>query len=300
VSDHVFSQFLSFYQRAELYFAYNSIYRYVVEPFTDLQPETLLQTALFIVNTNRGASPYGVSNAYTQFTLSKQAMALGAYKVAKSSLDQLLRLKIPASWRDQIELGVMTMRTKLDEDKDELRPICYRCGTVAPLLCNGDKCPTCSHELIRSFSNFQQLPLVEFELDGISDEKALTIFKAETELKGTPTEEDSFLAQLTKLADAKTRGPLPISIKVNEVVFRNIARDKTQIFVSHWPRKTKPYRYFRNIVPEVPVLLCDNCQHFFHQEDFEAYVIRHNTCPFCRIVVDASGSGGTGASEDVD
>lgn len=62
----------------------------------------------------------------------------------------------------------------------ELLPVCYRCGTLNPLVnSQGDVCINCGATFIRSFVTFDHLPLVEFELEGgISDSEAMQLLNA--------------------------------------------------------------------------------------------------------------------------
>jgi hypothetical protein len=70
-------------------------------------------------------------------------------------------------------------------DNPELLPVCYRCGTSNPLLSpltdsfsRGDSCASCGHPFVRSFLNFDVLPLVEFApAAGITDEQALDMIR---------------------------------------------------------------------------------------------------------------------------
>jgi intraflagellar transport protein 122 len=70
-------------------------------------------------------------------------------------------------------------------DNPELLPVCYRCGTSNPLLSpltdafsKGDGCASCGHPFVRSFLNFDVLPLVEFApAAGITDEQALDMIR---------------------------------------------------------------------------------------------------------------------------
>lgn len=53
--------------------------------------------------------------------------------------------------------------------------------------------------------------------------------------------------------------------------------------------------YFRNMLPDVPVVLCHSCNHFFHEEDWECATMSRGVCPFCRAnAVDADA--GTAAT----
>ena len=70
------------------------------------------------------------------------------------------------------------------DDPDHL-PVCYRCGSANPLLnpfsnrfAKGDVCTNCGHPFVRSFINFDVLPLVEFVPDpSISDEEAIDMIR---------------------------------------------------------------------------------------------------------------------------
>merc|ERR1711998_360323 len=42
-----------------------------------------------------------------------------------------------------------------------------------------------------------------------------------------------------------------------------------------------PRRYYRSLIPEVPIALCPSCNHFFNEDDFEFEVLQKGGCPFC-------------------
>ena len=41
------------------------------------------------------------------------------------------------------------------------------------------------------------------------------------------------------------------------------------------------------MLPDVPIVLCHECNHFFFQEDWEFATLSKGVCPFCRT--DATG-----------
>ncbi len=43
-----------------------------------------------------------------------------------------------------------------------------------------------------------------------------------------------------------------------------------------------PNVYYRNMVPDVAVVLCPSCQKPFHQEDYEFECLKTGGCPFCK------------------
>lgn len=98
--------------------------RYVDEPFTSLQPEAVFNTAQYLLNTLyhrqkklRVQNPTGISLVYCLYALSKQARSSSAYKLTRQVLQLLLTLRIPDSWKDQVELSWLTIRSKPFTDK---------------------------------------------------------------------------------------------------------------------------------------------------------------------------------------
>ena len=56
--------------------------------------------------------------------------------------------------------------------------------------------------------------------------------------------------------------------------------------------------YYRNMMPDVPVVLCHACNHFFHEEDWEFAAMSKGACPFCKERIQESGSTGSVATAD--
>lgn len=181
--------------KADLYYAYQHIQTYTKEPFTCLEPIVLFQVARFIINQlGTGEAPPGISRVDTLYTLAKQAKLLGAYKLARFAYDRLQKLKLPESWQDGIDLDMLTIQAKAVRDNPDLLPVCYRCGYTNQLLNpftsfisrpgmgvlgSGDSCSSCGHPFLRSFINFEVLPLVEFVPDyrSISNTEALDMIR---------------------------------------------------------------------------------------------------------------------------
>jgi hypothetical protein len=53
--------------------------------------------------------------------------------------------------------------------------------------------------------------------------------------------------------------------------------DRVSVCVGMRPRR------FKSVVPEIPIVLCTNCNHFFHEEDFEFASLQKKECPFCKV-----------------
>jgi len=174
-------------RKADLYFAYASIHSYVVDPFTPHQPETLFQVSRFIINSlgNSDVVPFGISKAATLYTLARQAMALGAYKLARYTYDRLGKLQVPPTKQAEVELDMLIIQAKPIRDNADHLPVCFRCSATNPLLnpftskfAKGDVCTNCGHPFVRSFITFDVLPLVEFvPHPDISDEEAIELIR---------------------------------------------------------------------------------------------------------------------------
>lgn len=180
-------------QKADLYFAYSNVHAFVTDPFTSFQPEMLFQVSRYILNSlgNSESIPFGISKAATLYTLARQAMPLGAFKLARHVYDRLsmlqtLQLTLSKSKKqDEIELDMLVVQAKPVRDDPDILPVCYRCSSTNPLLnpftnkfAKGDVCTNCGHPFVRSFVNFDILPLVEFVPDfRISDDDAIELIR---------------------------------------------------------------------------------------------------------------------------
>jgi intraflagellar transport protein 122 len=45
-----------------------------------------------------------------------------------------------------------------------------------------------------------------------------------------------------------------------------------------------PKKYYKNMVPDVSITMCENCCHFFLQDEYEFSYIEKGHCPFCKHV----------------
>lgn len=173
--------------KADLYFAYSSIHSYVTDPFTAHLPESLFQVARFIINSIGSSEivPFGISKSATLYTLVRQSLKLGAFKLARQTLDRLSKLQLSPKRQEEIDHDMLVVQAKPVRDDPDLLPACFRCGSTNPLLnpfsnkiAKGDVCNNCGHPFVRSFINFGILPLVEFVPDpSISDEEAIELIR---------------------------------------------------------------------------------------------------------------------------
>jgi len=304
---------------AELYYAFSFIRDSNEKPFTSMLPEALFQVARFILNKlGKKDAPYALSRVYTLFTLAKQGKALGAFKLARYAFDRLQHLKVPLSWTNQIDTDMITIQSKPYVDKEELLPVCFRCGATNPLVnstTGGDVCVACGHPFVRSWSSFDHLPLVEFELeDGLTDNEAIKLLKTPPPIKragakgsgggakrgaedkwketdhGAGVQTMSFGGEDNGEEDEDGEdtfsqqlmnfegGGRYTAMKVSAKLL--LAMKHTEIFVNKSPVKGVRAQFYRNMTPDIGISLCTTCRKFFHEEDFEFRILSGMKCLF--------------------
>lgn len=300
-------KFRDYQRKAEIYYAYHFIHRYVEEPFTSHMPLSMFHMARYLLHRLNGEDiPVGVSKVYTLYTLAKQSRQLQAYKLARYAYDQLQEMRIPVHLQETVNLGSLMVRSKPFQDVEDLLPMCYRCSTTNPLLnSKGNHCVNCQQPFVHSFVNFEILPLIEFVLEeGLSDEEAVKILNLSIPTqKAKP--ENQWQAQIVGNAEKLTfdnsavddEGPDPftarllsieqdgsdfVPVVVSRSVLKNIPR--TEVYILQWP---KPLRcqYFKSLLPDVSIIKCNFCQKLFHTDDFELKYLQYGHCPFCRSAV---------------
>jgi len=308
---------------AEQYYAYHSIHKYTDEPFTALTPDTVFNISrTLLAQLLRDAAPFGVSKAYCLFALAKQAKALGANRLARFALERLGTFKVPTAWLDPVDLFALSIRARPPVDAEELQPSCFRCQAINPLLNQaGDKCTACGHPFVRSYVNFELLPLVRFTPSrDMTQMEALTLLRREPPPRkpsrprapDNPWGSDGPDVQTLSLAgdaaaaegggvdiddpftkamlDFEPTGRFAPTIATREMLLQMEAAD---VYVLQWPTQGKPLEFYRNMLPDVPVVCCHNCNHFFHEEDWELAIMSKGQCPFCRCKVPDGNDGGS-------
>ena len=315
---------------SELYYGFHYIQQYVDAPFTNMVPEALFNISRFLVNRLGNQQPFGISRVYTLFTMAKHANTLEAFKLAREAYQKLQTLHIPAPWVEQIDLSVLKIQAKPYSDKQDLLPICYRCAAVNPLINlnikgGGDVCLTCGHPMIRSFSNFDTLPLVEFmphrkvsvsdairyidEIPARRKSGSVEMWSEDSNVQtmamGADEDEskDAFV-NLLRHFDARQRNKEQYRpVVVDAKVLKSMEREEVFVVrpeLAHLDQKDMDLqvrtRFFKNLIPDMNIRLCGNCWHFFHEDDFELLYLEKGYCPFCRKK-DADMEGVTTAEE---
>lgn len=173
-------EFFKSRRTSDLYYSYQSIHKYTNEPFTTLSSDTVFNISRFLLSSLlKDEAPYGISKTFCIFAMAKQAKILKANKLARFALEKLNANKIPASWQEQVDLFALSIKSRDFTDADELLPSCFRCQTINPLVNQaGDRCTACAHPMMRSFCNFELLPLVKFQpMRDISLQEAVALIR---------------------------------------------------------------------------------------------------------------------------
>jgi intraflagellar transport protein 122 len=168
----------------------------------------------------------------------------------------------------------------------------------------------CDEPFVFSFVSFEALPLVRIRLQRqISDSEATDL------LLQSPSPIDSRIDRSAIASGSKEEPPsLQDSRSVNvlrlegdsqpnmaEVQQSNDALDEAlnmfgsaeydrdmllrvpppEVIILRWPSPLK-YEFWRNLMPEIRVVNCDNCNKLYLAEELETHLIQHRSCPFCR------------------
>lgn len=208
-------------------------------------------------------------------------------------MDKIQNLRIPQKFQEQVEIATIASRAKPYSDPEELLPMCYRCSTYNPLSATTNNCVNCGERFVYSFVSFELLPLVEFRLEeGIGDEEAVRLIETPMVEKKEENWKENISEnhQTLQLETPHEEEPDPFTSKVNKeapfqpvIVGRKIllSFDSSSILVCKWPPPLR-HQYFRNLLPEMLISMCDFCFKCFHVDDFELQMLQNGHCPFCR------------------
>ncbi|KAL1456373.1 hypothetical protein WDU94_001105, partial [Cyamophila willieti] len=272
-------------QLANIYYCYNIVHKYCQDPFTSYKPDVLFNVsryALFEIKSMKSKKLLkGVSQFSILHTLIKQAKLLGANKFANQMLEKLAKLYCPSpNLRDTVDASIMNMKAKEYHDEEHILIICYSCSTHIPLNSPVATCTNCKQSFVYSFCTFEVLPLVEFQVRK-SSEGEVSSNKQSSEWT-QEIEENYQTLQIQSLADHDPFIAMEGSdmVQVDEETLAQM--EPGTVVVCKWPPPLQ-YRYYRNLLPEFPVVSCESCFRMYHKEDYEMEKIQRGVCPFCRI-----------------
>lgn len=138
---------------------------------------------------------------------------------------------------------------------------------------SGDNCSNCLQPFIRCFLNFDILPLVEFSPSAsISQDEVLSSLCKYPAI-GETSSNDLFNEAIGKSLNENEAGTYK-PVEVDKMTLESIKRDDVYMI-------EKSSRYFKNVIPEIGIAVCQNCHSFFHEEDYEYMCLQEGACPVC-------------------
>ena len=314
--------------RADLYYAYSFIHTFTYDPFTNQEPEVLFHVSRYVINSLSGSSdcaPSGVSLGHAFYVLATQSMRLESFKLARLCYEMLSRLFFPRRKCEELELEVLAIQAKSLNDNSDNFPVCYRCGTINPLLnpgskrnARGDVCINCGHPFVRSFINFEVLPLVEFVPEStIGDEEALDLIRQPSTVDGKKRVESKFRKneyRESKREEEISEGKLMSTVSVedfNDCITKTLEEqgdtciytpvvvdvtsllcmNRSDVFVCKSQTKGKKTTFYKNMLPEIAIALSQPCHRFFHLDEFEFAILSNDgKCIYSQSEVSEYGS----------
>merc|ERR1719446_617848 len=264
-------------------------------------PDTVFNISRFLLsNLLKEEAPFGISKTYCIFALAKQAKALGANKLARFALEKLSQYKVPLTWQEQVDVFALSISSRPFNDADELLPSCFRCQTVNPLLNQGgDRCIACGHVFVRSFCSFEILPLVRFTPPpSVSPTEALMLIRRDPppkQLKQNRAPSNPW--RENEGPDVHSMGLAGDLEAVEQEGILDVDDPFTKAMLDFEPNGNfSPTEADRNMLPDVPVVMCHACNQFFHEEDWELAIMSKGCCPFCGVKVGENDTDGSATS----
>ncbi|KAK4469081.1 hypothetical protein MN116_006670 [Schistosoma mekongi] len=314
VHHELLEHYYDFQRKADVYYIYHHIYRYLHEPFASHMPETYFNMARYLMHVLQSADVAEVSKAAVLYTLAKHGRKLGAYKLTKQLYNKLQTLYLPFKMRDEIDLCSITLNSGPMTDSEEINPMCYRCSTINPLINSlGNRCINCKEPFIYSFITLEQLPIVEFiPEDNLSYEEVISYLQSDTstslsslslsnnvnDVKEDNIEMNNNYSQTLKISHEQENGMLsqdPFMAKllnsdlISEAyspVQLDIATLKAisfnEVIIIH-NSPLKP-RFYKSILPDVSITQCSICHKLFYSDDYEMVTLQQGRCPYCHTM----------------
>ena len=280
------ASYYKFAELAEVYHAYNQIFRYIEDPFIFTLPASLLNMSKFVhVYLTKNRVPSGVSSIYTLYTMAKMSKTLKGYKLCRYALEKLQSVKLFPKWQNTIDVMSALIKVHPNKDHEDLHVTCYNCSSVnPPLNVKDNRCPSCGEPEVLSFYSFFNLPLVQFSVkDEESAQEIEKLFGNDphrvTSKEILTSSEESIHQNLSGLSQSSSVGDYKPSVLTRKKISRLRPSD---VLVRKWTHKCLATQYFRKVSDHIRVIMCKACLHFFMEAEWESEVLAHGRCPFCR------------------
>ncbi|KAF7635241.1 hypothetical protein Mgra_00005356 [Meloidogyne graminicola] len=256
---------------ADIYFAYEHVYKYVIEPFTDKSLDILFYSARFI--SLHKPTKY-ISLVIIFYTLMKLSRHFNCFKTSRQSLDQLHKLYCPLQYQTQIDIATLEIRAMPFSDSEEFQPMCYNCGTANPIL-GGHECVHCNHPFIYSFITFEVLPLIQFQLENnITDKEAIELINTE------PPNDDQNNSFRNEINNNNKKKQIERKFSRSEL----LQLSKNSVFTQNC-LYSKKIKFFLKVIDEIKIIKCKFCQKFFNSDDYQIAILQNGYCPVCQTKI---------------
>ncbi len=313
-----FNLYEEYKKLSDMYHAYSYIQKYIEEPFLMYMPgvnyeELVFNACRFLLNCIPFVSAEGISKLYIYYALGKLGARMQAFKTSRTAYEKLQSLKVPTEWQEEIDLATLTIRAKPYTDREDLFTPCSRCmntNTLINLSETGDICSACKHPIIRSFITFTPLPLVEFEpLDSIPSSRVDQLLRSQAASQPTkgrrpgvdgwhestspyqqslqldnydPNGEDLFTQKVMEWAELQMTSEDYRPVVVDEATLASIPPE--EVFIIDYTKEcpSLPRKFFRIMIPDVDIILCKECGHFFLREEYDYAYLYYGGCPVCK------------------
>jgi intraflagellar transport protein 122 len=116
--------------------------------------------------------------------------------------------------------------------------------------------------------------------DNQGDEQTLTFNQHQEE----DAANDIFTQKMLEQLEAQVGPDSNKAVEVDEQVLMHMRYE--EVFIVDYSKlcPSRPRRFFKNMVPDVPITMCEHCCKFFLQDEYEFAYIEKGHCPFCKHV----------------
>ncbi len=130
----------------------------------------------------------GLNKVYIFYALAKVSNQVEAFKTSRLCYEKLQKLSVPSKLNEEMEVEHLLIKSKPFSDAQNLFSVCNRCLNANQILQTSSvhptqyTCLTCQHPFVHSFSSFQHLALVEFQVDpSLSHPQVLQLINSQEE-----------------------------------------------------------------------------------------------------------------------
>lgn len=146
-----------------------------------------------------------------------------------------------------------------------------------------DSCDNCGHPFIRCSISFDILPLIEFQIDSnLSNEDALSLIRSPVKNGVSKHKCSDLFAECVTLALEKQEvTAIYEPVKVDENTFKALARTEVLVLMPLSPEMK--IRFFKNMIPEIGVVVNQNCHIFVREDIYEFSCLKGEKCPYTNV-----------------